>query len=287
MQLDHRGIEDRAQAWILSELVRYLEDTRSGAAGFDDMGPAWVPIREAIAVGTVRASDKRIGDVAASWDKLIRHLCLRLTGQLGVTVAPVLPRKLAADAAARHQSVIAVLATEGRLSATVRIPKAIGPLTVVADMRVGQVRASVEIDAPREGGATRRVNWLLRQLKDAPDSLSVEVVAARQAQTECELLKDVRASNAPLLPDPGVDVRAFRLTLSSPLGTKRSGLRGAFIPSVNAAVDAFYAQVIQPLRPFPSAAAKLPVGVAEVAAETIDALDEDRQAEAERPLAID
>lgn len=274
MHLDHRGIDDRAQAWVLAELVRYLEDPRSGAAGFEDMGASWVPIRESIAAGTVRPSDKRITDVAASWDKLIRHMCLRLTGQLGVSVAPVLPRKIANDAAGRVQAVVAQLAAEGRLSATIRIPQAAGHLTVVADVRVGEVRTSIEVDGPREGGASRRVNWLLRQLKDAPDNLSVEVIVARQAHTTCELLKDVRESNAGLIPDAAADVRGFRLTLASPLGTKRSGLRGAFIPSVNAAVDAFYAQVAQKLRPWPAPAAKLPAGVAQDAAETIDNLDE-------------
>jgi hypothetical protein len=35
-----------AAAWLLVELIRYLEHPRSSAAGFDDMGAAWVPIRE-------------------------------------------------------------------------------------------------------------------------------------------------------------------------------------------------------------------------------------------------
>lgn len=272
MCLDHRGLEDRDQAFVLAELIRYLGDPRSGAAGFDDMGAAWVPIREAIAAGTLRAADKRVAEVATAWDKLVRHMCLRLTGQLGVSVAPVLPRKVAGDAAARVQASVAQLVTEGRLLSTVRIPQTAGNLMVVADLRVGQVRTSIEIPAPGEGGAGRRVNWLLRQLKDAPDSLNVEVIVARQTQTTCELLRDVRASNAALIPDVSADVRSFRLTLASPLGTKRSGLRGAFIPSVNAAVDAFYAQVIQPVRPWAKPAARLPDGVVEEAAGTIDAL---------------
>ena len=73
MHLDHRGINDRSQAWILAELTRYLQDPRSGAAGFDDMGGSWVPVREAIAARTLRPTDKRIGDVAVTWDKLVRH----------------------------------------------------------------------------------------------------------------------------------------------------------------------------------------------------------------------
>ena len=274
MCLDHRGIEDREQAWVLAELIRYLQDPRSGAAGFDDMGGSWVPVREAIAAGTLRSTDKRVTEVAAAWDKLTRHMCLRLTGQLGVSVAPVLPRKVAGDAAARVQSAATQLAGEGLLSSTVRIPQAAGNLTVVADLRMGQVRTSIEVEAPREGGSSRRVNWMLRQLKDAPDNLSVEVLVARQAQSTCELLRDVRANNAALIPDPSADVRSFRLTLPSPLGAKRSGLRGAFIPGVNAAVDSFYAQVVQTIRPWTKPAAKLPGDVAEEAEETIEALDD-------------
>ncbi|MGQ0629405.1 MAG: TerD family protein [Sporichthyaceae bacterium] len=280
MSLDHRGIEDREQAWVLAELIRYLQDPRSGAAGFDDMGGSWVPVREAIAAGTLRSTDKRVTEVAAAWDKLTRHMCLRLTGQLGVPVAPVLPRKVAGDAAARVQSAATQLAGDGRLSCTVRIPQAAGNLTVVAELRMGQVRTSIEVEAPREGGAGRRVNWMLRQLKDAPENLSVEVVVARQSQSTCELLRDVRVNNAALIPDPSADVRSFRLALPSPLGAKRSGLRGAFIPGVNAAVDSFYAQVVQSIRPWTKPAAKLPDDVAEEAEETIDALDEAAEDEA-------
>lgn len=110
------------------------------------------------------------------------------------------------------------------------------------------------------------MNRILRQLADAPDALTVEVLFARREQTSCELLKDVRDNAATLLPDPAAEVRAFRLTMSAPLGTRRNGLKKAFIPSVNDAVDAFYARVVQGLRPSPP---KLP---ADVAAEAISAV---------------
>ena len=37
VQKEHRGIDDPDQAWILGELIRYLEDEKSGASGFEDM----------------------------------------------------------------------------------------------------------------------------------------------------------------------------------------------------------------------------------------------------------
>ena len=272
MQLAHRGLDDRLQAWLLAELIRYLEHPRSGAAGFDDMGAAWVPVREAVVAGTLRTTDRKTESVAAAWEKLVRHLCLRLTSQLGVTVGLALPRKLATDHTARLQATITSLATEGVLRATLRIPDAVGPLTVTADLRTGHVRTSVEVEAPRDGSAKRRVAWLLRQLGDAPDRLSVEVLFARREHSACELLKDIRADEVTLLPDPAAEVRAFQLTLAAPMGTKRNGLSKAFIPSVHAAVDTFYAGIVQGLRPWPASAPKMPPAAAHEAAEAVEDL---------------
>jgi stress response protein SCP2 len=267
MQLAHRGVEDRLQAWLLAELVRYLEHPRSGAAGFDDMGAAWVPVRDAVVANTLRATDRKVGAVTTSWEKLVRHLGLTMTSQLGVPVTAVLPRKLARDHAARTQAAAAELAASGTLSTTLRIPGAAGPVTVVADLRTAQIRTSIAVDAPREGGAARRVNWMLRQLDGAPDALTVEVLFARREQTSCEQLKDVRGNPAALLPDPGAEVRGFRLTCAAPMGTRRNGTRKAFVPSVDDAVEAFYARVVQGLRPTPP---RMP---ADTAAEAIDAVD--------------
>ena len=61
----HRGVEDPDQAWILGELIRYLEHPRSGALDFDDMGASWVGVRDATVAGTVRASDKGVLEVAS------------------------------------------------------------------------------------------------------------------------------------------------------------------------------------------------------------------------------
>ncbi|MFC4942527.1 TerD family protein [Pseudonocardia sp. GCM10023141] len=268
MQLAHRGLDDRLQAWVLAELIRYLQHPASGAAGFDDMGAAWVPVRDAVAASTLRPSDSKIGTVVSSWEKLIRHVSLTMTSTLGVAVTPVQPRKLARDHGARSQAAAAELSGSGTLSATLRIPGAAGPIAVVADVRTAQIRTSILVDAPRDGGAQRRINWILRQLTEAPDTLTIEVLFARREQTACELLRDVRTDPTALLPDAAAEIRAFRLTASAAMGTKRNGLRKAFVPSVNDAVDAFYARVVQGLKPSPP---RLPVDVAADAITAVDA----------------
>src|SRR3954453_11956850 len=74
VQKEHRGIADPDQAWILGELIRYLEHPRSGALEFEDMGPSWAAVRDAVAAGTLRASDKGVADVAARFDALLRYV---------------------------------------------------------------------------------------------------------------------------------------------------------------------------------------------------------------------
>lgn len=273
--LNHRGVGDTLQAWILSELVRYLEHPRSGAGTFDDMGPAWVPVREAIHAGTLRASDRKVPAVADTWTRLVRQVCLRLGSDLGVTVTQSMPRRLATDSTARIQAIVSRLATDGVLEAVLKVPQAAGPLTITADLRTSQVRVGIDLDAPQEGTAQRRISWLVRQLKEAPDAVLVEARFAGRPDTACERLADVRANPSVLLPDRSAEITAFRLTLASVMGTKRSGVRGAFVPSVTSAVEAFYSSVVQTLRAWQPAAPKLPEEVRSEAVEEIDIAEVD------------
>lgn len=260
MVLTHRGVADPMQAWVLAELIRYLEHPRSGATGFDDMGSSWVLVREAVAAGTLRAGDSKVPTVANLWIRLVRQLCLRLTAELGVPVTHVMARQLAGDPAARARAAVEQLASEGTMSATLKVPGAAGPLTVVADLRISKVRVSASVRAPQEGGAQRRISWLLRQLSGAPDDTLVDVHYAGVAQDTCERLGDVRESVGTLVSERAGDVTSFEITTVAPLGTKRSGLKGAFIPSVIGATEAFYSAVLQPVRGWVPPAPKLASG---------------------------
>lgn len=249
MQKEFRGVADQDQAWILGELIRYLEHRKSGALEFDDMGEAWVSVRDQVAAGTLRASDKGISEVVARFDALLRFASLQLGRQLGTEVVPVLSRKEASDPVARSQSLAQALCATGQLAGAIRITGTVGQLVVTADLRAGKVTCHVDVDAPKEGRATTRVNWVVRQLKDAPDATRVEAfVAHARGSQAAELLGTVRANPASLVVDPSRELRSFRLAASSTLGTKRGRGRGSFIDSVLVAVDAFYAEVLGALR---------------------------------------
>ncbi|MEV5960949.1 hypothetical protein AB0L70_04250 [Kribbella sp. NPDC051952] len=249
LQKEHRGVADPDQAWILGELIRYLEHPRSGALQFEDMGSSWVTIREAVASNTLRAGDKGAPEVAARFDALLRFVSLQLGRKLGDDVTPALSRKELAEPALRSQSLVQSMCTHGSLQGAINIPNAVGPVVVTADLRAGQVTCHIDLAAPREGKPTTRVNWLLRQLRHAPDATRIEafVMHGRGAGT-AELLRAVRDQPALLIEDPKKELRSFRVALGLPLGTKRGRGRGSFIDSVEHAIDTFYGDIVQDLR---------------------------------------
>jgi hypothetical protein len=251
MQKEYRGVVDADQAWVLGELIRYLEHPRSGALEFNDMGSSWVAVREAVNAGTLRPTDAVAPEVASRFDALVRFAGLKLGRQLGTEIMPAFSRRELAEPATRTQALVTQLTTTGTMTGALRIPGAVGALSVTADLRAARITCHVEADAPREGRPTTRVNWLVRQLKDAPDTVRLESYAAHsRGPGSAELLGAIRGNPGLLVGDPTKDLRSFRVAASSPAGTKRGAGRGSFIDSVLGAIDDFYEQVIQNLKPW-------------------------------------
>ncbi len=256
MLLSHGGIDDDLQAWILAEFLRYLDHPRSGAAEFVDMGRHWVTVRDAVTAGTLRAGDQKAAAVADTWVSLSRHLALRLTAELGVTVKHILPRRHGSDPAARNAAVAERLATDGVFEAVLRIPETAGDLVVIADVRTNKIRCRTTVEAPNEGTSGRRLSWLLKQLKDAPGDVQVEAVFSERGNEACEHLDTVRADPKVLTNGRSGDIVSFSLEQTFPMGGRRSGTAASFITSVTSSTDAFYGTVVQQLREWVPAAPK-------------------------------
>ena len=257
MQKEYRGMADPEQAWILGELIRYLEHPKSGAMSFEDMGAQWVPVRDAVAAGTLRANDKSTLEVASSFDALMRFAALRLGRRLGAEVTPVLTRAEQSNPAARTAALAAGLVKTGTFTAALRIPNTVSDLAVVADLRSSRITCSFDVDAPREGRATTRINWLVRQLKDSPGTLRVEARFARGRADAAELLRDVRESPSKLVVDPSKEIKSFTIASTTISGSKRSSGRGGFIDSVLDAVDSSYEEIGQRLKAWAAAPPRL------------------------------
>jgi hypothetical protein len=104
------------------------------------------------------------------------------------------------------------------------------------------------------------VNWLLRQLSEAPDGLVVEVSFANTKATTAALVGAAKEDPRRLLlaNDPKRPPRAFRLALSRAMGTKRGKGERSFVLETRKQAVGFYRDLVQNLRPWRAAPPKLP-----------------------------
>src|SRR3954471_21749041 len=126
-----RGISDPDQAWILGELIAYLDSAASGAGGFEDMGDKWVRVRKAAHDGTLRASNPEARAVAERWEEFTQYLCLGLSQDLGRSVVSPRPRRQSTPTGLDES--VKQLVDDGTLTAVLRVPDAVGDVRVRAD----------------------------------------------------------------------------------------------------------------------------------------------------------
>ncbi|WP_432172920.1 TerD family protein [Streptomyces sp. Tue6028] len=255
MLIRHEGVGNGAHAWLLKELLHYLQHENSGCHGFQNMGAAWVPVRRGIDDETLCQGDPRALAVVESWERLIRQVCLGLGGELGQKVLPVRRAKRGTDPGARRAQMADQLCLDGRLQSELRIEGTPGVLAVSADLRTGKLRVSAEIPAPAQGYPLTWAKRLVRRLADAPADLHVETLVEGETGGPRGTLERLRPEPADLLPKNGTQITGFRLSLFKGMGSTRGNAESGFIRSVDDAVHRFHSTVMIHLdRPTPGGA---------------------------------
>jgi stress response protein SCP2 len=245
MLIRHEGVGNAARTWLLQDLLHYLQHENSGCHGFQNMGAAWVPVRNGISDETLCQGDPRALEVVESWERLIRQVCLRLGGELGQKVLPAQRTRRGIDPGARRARLADQLCAEGRLQAELRVEGAPGLLTVSADLRTAKLRTSVEIPAPEQGYPLTWAKRLVRRLAEAPADLHVETLVEGGAGGPRGTLERLRPEPADLLPkDSATRITGFRLSLFKGMGSGRGNAESGFIRSVDDAVHRFHTSVV-------------------------------------------
>lgn len=244
MLIRHEGVGNAAHAWLLQELLQYLQHENSGCHGFQNMGAAWVPVRRGIDEETLCQGDARALEVIENWERLVRQVCLRLGGELGQKVLPVQRARRGSDPGARRTELADRLCDQGRLNAEIRIEGTPGVLAITADLRTGKLRTSIEVPAEETGYPLTRAKRLVRRLAEAPADLHIEALVDGQGPGPRGTLERLRPEPADLLPKDGAQITGFRLSLFKGMGNGRGSAETGFIRSVDEAVDRFHAQVV-------------------------------------------
>lgn len=264
MLLRHEGVGNAAHAWLLQELLHYLQHENSGCHGFQNMGAAWVPVRRGIDDETLCLGDPRLLEVVESWERLIRQVCLGLGGELGHKVLPVRRAKRGADPEARRADMADRLCTEGKLHAELRIEGTPGVLAITADLRTGKLRTSFDLPAPEQGYPLTWAKRLIRRLAEAPADLHVETLVEGETGGPRGTLERLRPEPGDMLPKNNAQITGFRLSLFKGMGNSRGNTESGFIRSVDEAVHRFHGSVVASL----DRSATRPVSSAERASAT-------------------
>jgi hypothetical protein len=102
---------------------------------------------------------------------------------------------------------------------------------------------SIEVRAPELARSTSRINWLLRQLRDAPADCRVDARFVRSRQTTSELVGSLRGDSSLLVDPAPTPPRSFVLTLARPVGGNRGTGRNSFINDLTALITEFHTTV--------------------------------------------
>jgi hypothetical protein len=173
------------------------------------------------------------------------------------------------DQSARLDRLVRALVEDGTLQVAIRVPDAVAPIDLEADLRTRLFSTSVEVDAPREGRPKTKVNWIVRQLKDAPEAVRIEARYPNARETTSSSLRDARVKPEKVIyaPDPKREPRSFRLILSKEMGAKRGKGPGSFVRESRQQTVDFYRTIVQQLRPWTAGPPKLPEPVTAATAE--------------------
>jgi hypothetical protein len=251
-------VSDTEQAWLLDELIRYLQHSASGALDFADMGSHWVGVRDATREETLTPRSAGVDDVVARWDQLLRFAALQLSAEIGEDVDPIVPRGQT-DHRQRSAALAASLCDSGRLAGALRIPNTAGDLVVEANVRSRRLMAYMDVAAPTDRGAKGRVSWLVNQLTEAPGQLLVEVYARNARTPTSATLDQAREDRLAPLDGDKKEPHRFRIGMRSEMGMGRATAKKTpdFITSVLQLINTFYGAVVQDVAPWQPPAPKL------------------------------
>lgn len=254
-------LTDPEQAFIVRELIRYLQHESSGVVAFNSMGKQWRDICQRIQQGAaIKKSEKEISETVGDWHELVRYATLELTSAVGRPVEVVLHKGYAKDPAKRLDDDIDNLANGHFLTAFFKVPDAASRIEFTADFPRRTLNISMKLDAPKDKSrATASINYLAKQLKDKPNIDDIIVRAdwpGRAINTDAGLQQVINDSKVLLTGDPSTLPKSIEFIRVCDLAGKFQGRR-TFVEISVAALKDFYADVGQNLKAWVPSAPKI------------------------------
>lgn len=238
-----KGIEDPEQAYILSELVRYLDHDSSGVSALNKMPAQWKELCSSVQNGVVLSKNADyLTSSVSGWHQLLRHLSLNLSMAIGQPVDISLSRQREKDSDLNFAEDCAYLAKESSLKADFNIPNAASKLTLSADVLRKVINISMKLEAPKDKSrATASINWLSRQLKGtAHESVSIKAYWPKRIPQTMATLESVLENPNILIPPNVKELPTYlEVVRVVDLGARFKGAK-TFVEDVSVQFPKFY-----------------------------------------------
>lgn len=244
-------VADPDQAFILRELVRFLDHEGSGVTSFERMPSSWKDICAIVQQGgLVSRNSSGVSDIAASWHELTRCMALSLSIAIGRLVSVHLQRRHSIDADRRLQDDIAAFVQTSRLSANFDVPDAAAKIVFSADFARRTLISEMYLESPKDRSQARALcTWIFKQVEDCPnDELTIVAKWPGRIADTMATLGQMREDRATILGDiVGQMPRAFEIREIVDLGGRFRGSK-TFVEEAKKALPAFYQHVGQNLQ---------------------------------------
>ncbi len=247
---ENKQVKDSEQAYLLNELVRYLQHDSSGVTALTGMGKGWkVLCGELLQGAAINRKADYVEQSVASWQQLLRYLSIRLSVAIGKPVSVYLSRARAKDPAVNFGEDVSRLLKDHCLSAEFVIPDAASRLTFSADILRRTINLSMRLEAPKDRSrATAAINWFVRQLKlDGNEDLTVRAYWPKRIPMSSAPLQQILDEPKTLIPAGVTDLPvSFEVVHMVDLAARFRGSK-TFVEEAEKAFPGFYAKVAQRL----------------------------------------
>ncbi len=246
MLIKNKGVSDPEQAYILTEVTRYINNKDTKVLSTVSMGKNWKKLCEDIRDnGTINLPAGELCTVVDDWHQIGRFLALELSTATGANVSVFMKHAHKSDPVARANADVKVLQSEHDLFTELNIPHAAARLHVCADVARRVLEVSMSLKAPQDKKRSSAcVTWLLKQLNKCEDeSLIIKVTFGKPTLNTSKPLKLVREEPSVLLPDDSSIIPSwFEIKRVSDNVTRFMGQK-TFVEDLRQLVVSFYGDV--------------------------------------------
>ena len=266
LHAEHKGISDPEQAFILRELIRYLQHPSSGVVAFSQMDSGWKDVCMAVQNATpILRHQPSVVQAVNSWHQLARYLSLQLSVAVGRTVSVHMSRAQTENPNLWAQDAITGLVEAHQLEAEFDVPDAASRIKLVADLNRRNLMVSMRLRAPTDKSIPRAtVTWLLKQLGKCLDNSAIIRAKwpGRSPDTGATLEQLRLDPRAILTNNPKQMPVSFEIAQVTDLAGRFKGSR-TFVEAAETIMPKFYSEVGQYLKAWVPAPPKITGPVAE------------------------